>query len=266
MDLFFYIALSFAAAVIVTAIAVEAFQRGWLRVTTTQHEEIDVLREKINKLEIILEAVREERDLLQGELVMAHRLISSLESRVDDTEKKLREREKVRVLAIWPAAPTLDQQSERNAIYNAGFEYNALRGPHASKPHILRELRRNGYIILEIGAHGTEDGTIYLHDGEVLPGWWQRILSDRHIRIAVLLACYTDMLADAILRAGVQFVIATTGQIEDNAAILFAREFYSSYADGVDVEKATDNARLILPLNQSEMIVLRKSSSTLSIK
>jgi hypothetical protein len=58
-------------------------------------------------------------------------------------------------------------------------------------------------------------------------------------------------------RAGVQHVIAITGEIEDGAAIEFAQQFYQLYAAGMDVRRAFDEAKLALDYRQAEKLVLR---------
>lgn len=259
VELIFYLAISGLVSVVMLAVAIDGLQRGWLRIDVGVYGELARLRDRINDLEAVLEAVREERNGLMGELVNANRMISTLEGRIEEMERTLREHQRIRILAIWPTINGANQKGERDAIYNAGFDYQALWAVHATKAHILRELRKDGYSILELGAHGLEDGTIHLYDGPVLPGWWQRALTGRQMRVAVLLACYSDALADAMLRAGVQFVVATVGAIQDEAAVAFAKAFYAGYADGLDVESAVNDARLVLPLDQAEMIVLRKA-------
>lgn len=258
MELILYLALSVLASVVVAVAAIDGLQRGWLRIDVGVYGELARLRERVGDLEAVLAAAQNERNGLLGDLVNANRMIATLENRIEELEKQLRSQDRIRILAIWPAAGAINQRGERDAIYNAGFEYQALWAVHATKAHILRELRKDGYSILEIGAHGLEDGTIHLYDGPVMPGWWQRVLTGRKMRVAVLLACYSDALADAMLRAGVQWVVATVGQIEDTAAVAFARAFYAGYADGLDIETAVNDARLVLPLEQAEMIVLRK--------
>ena len=234
------------------------------------------LTAEIKRLETLLSHEKrersEERANLYRQLVESNQRSNELAARVSELEKKEQDLQKiiadlrkemagtenrvVTVLGIW-SGDDLDTLEERDAIYDAGFEYRALRGDAATRANILRELRQGHITILEIGAHGDGDA-IFIEEQELTAGWWQRALKGRGVRVAVILACFSDTsVADAMRRAGVQHVIAVNGEIEDVAAVEFAQEFYKLFASGMPVPQAYDEARLALDYRQSERLVLR---------
>lgn len=160
------------------------------------------------------------------------------------------------VLGIWPGS-NLDVQRERDAIRNAGLRYRSLFGDQVTRSAILKELRAGKIGIIEIGAHGDSEALI-INDLRLDAGWWYSALNGRNVQIAVILACFSDQsVADAIKRAGVHYVIAATGEIEDGAAVEFAEQFYSLYAGNMPVEQAFEEAKLALDYRQAERLVLR---------
>ena len=161
-----------------------------------------------------------------------------------------------KVLGIWPQS-NLDTVGERGAVYNAGFAYMALVGEDVRRSTITRELRTGEYTILEIGAHGDETG-IFINSVNFSAGWWANVLRNRGIYIAVLLACKSDSsIADAMKNAGVEYVVAVSGELDDAAAVEFAQEFYKIYAQGASVADAVTEARYALDNVDAEKIILR---------
>jgi hypothetical protein len=173
----------------------------------------------------------------------------------------------LKVLAIWPTnGPALPgQDEERRAMYDTAARYTALRGDDATRNGVLRTLERQAFDIIQIGAHGSEEGAIFLNDGEASPGWWSRALQ-RHagqLRCMVLLACHSDEatrynLADALLSAGVPAVIGVANSVLDADASAFARMFYEQLARGGTLDLAVDIAKLAMSDNGADMVTLRK--------
>lgn len=227
--------------------------------------EMDRLRERIKQLEAALQHETVERNKLLQQFVVAHEEITALKKSITDLQKinatlqaqiGNREQDRIVVLGIW-SGDDLDIVSERDAVYDAGFEYRSLTGSDATRANILRELRTGKYAILEIGSHGDADAA-FIGKQELTAGWWHRALKDRGIRVAVVLACFSDSsVADAMKRAGVKHVIGVSGEIEDTAAIEFAEQFYQLFAAGMPVEQAFDEAKLALDYRQSEKLILR---------
>ena len=263
MNLLLVIATSVAVSLAAFVGLVFLFQRGMITFESDRRLHQDIHEDYV-RLSNLLDDTKAERNQLLEELAQANREISSLrreltELRIELTKfKKASKKEQISVLAIWPQAGiALNQDGDRDALYNAGIDYVALRGDQATRANVLREFRQSNYTILEIGAHGSVDG-IALFDSVVGAGWWQRVISNRSINVAVLLTCYSDTsLTDALKRAGVKHIIAVMAEIEDKAAVAFAQAFYANYADGMEIEKAVSEAKLVLDLNQAEKIVLR---------
>lgn len=254
---------SLIAPTLLFVIAFFAIKRGWLRVTVDGGE-LQQLREQVDKLQILLDYAEEERDKTSRQLAKALRRVEALENREKELQSKIDALTlaidgrvtKMSVLGIW-AGRALNLSIERDAIYNAGYDYRALFDGEVTRANILRELRTGVIGIIEIGTHGSPDAII-ANELQLNAGWWQRVLTGRNVRVAVLLACFSDnAIADAMKRAGVEHVIAVTGEIEDRTAIEFAQQFYQLYAAGMDVPRAFDEAKLALDYRQAEKLVLR---------
>lgn len=173
-----------------------------------------------------------------------------------ERKRELSETTPHKVLAIWPQS-NLDVIGERDAIYNAGFEYMALVGEKVRRSSILRELRTGKITILEIGAHGDNNGII-VDDISLSAGWWSSAVKGKNLQVAMLLACHSDFsIADAIKNAGVPHVIAINGEIDDDVAVEFAQQFYQLYAGGMSVADAVRESRLAIDYTDAEKIVLR---------
>jgi TolA-binding protein len=227
-------------------------------------EEIKRLQAQVNKLQTLLDHAETERNETVRQLTQAYRRIEQLERKETELQERVSalqlvidgKASKVTVLGIWPAS-NLDTSAERDSIYNAGFEYRSLFGAEVTRASILAALRTGNISIIEIGAHGNPDAII-ANDLQLNAGWWQRVLDKRNVKVAVILACFSDTtIADAMKRAGVQSVIAVTGEIEDKAAVEFAQQFYQLYAAGMDVPRAVAEAKLALDYRQAEKLVLR---------
>lgn len=211
--------------------------------------------------------------LLTLEVARLHKELLGAYRRIDELEKKeahlqeiiatLQKRQagsteskKITVLGIW-SGDNLNTVGERDAIYDSGIEYRALFGAAATKANIIHELRQGNITIIEIGAHGDAQ-KIFIDEEGLSAGWWQRVLASKGVRVAIILACFSDMsIADAMRRAGVQSVVAVSGEIDDKAAVEFAQQFYQLYAAGMSVAQAFEEAKLAIDYRQAERLVLR---------
>jgi hypothetical protein len=80
------------------------------------------------------------------------------------------------------------------------------------------------------------------------------LLRDRGILVAVLNSCFTGIVhadiarsvASVLVQEGVPLAIAPSRAILDNAALQFAREFYTALMDGYAIEAAVVEARKLL--------------------
>lgn len=97
------------------------------------------------------------------------------------------------------------------------------------------------------------------------------LLGDCGVRLAVLNACDTGIassndaitsVAGAVVHNGVPAVLATMRQVEDEAALLFAREFYRTFCEGFSMEAALAEARKALSVNRRDWSAYALFAST----
>ncbi len=128
---------------------------------------------------------------------------------------------------------------------------------------LQRALRRSDYHIFHFVGHGgfneqADDGVLVLEDGsnrsrQVAGRDLGTILDDhRSLRLAVLNACEGARagsgdpfsgVAQSLVRQGIPAVVAMQFEITDDAAIVFAQEFYGAIADGFPVDAGVGEAR-----------------------
>ncbi len=123
------------------------------------------------------------------------------------------------------------------------------------KPHIFHYIGHGGY------DEARDDGVLMLEDergrGQSVSGHeLGTILRDhRSLRLAFLNSCEgarsstTDPFAgtaQSLIRKGIPAVVAMQFEISDDAAIVFAHEFYAAVADGYAVDAATAEARKVM--------------------
>jgi hypothetical protein len=165
--------------------------------------------------------------------------------------------------------PRLDVEREWARLHEALADLERLglvaldRLPEARLDLLQRHLRRGEYHILHFIGHGgfdtrVQDGVLMLEDedgrGRPLSGQdlGTMIHGHRPMRMAVLNACEgarpsrTDPfagVAQSLIQQGLAAVVAMQFEITDDAAIVFAREFYEALADGYPVDAALVEAR-----------------------
>lgn len=247
------------ASLIFTAIATIAVIALIFRLPTEDRTNVSIAREMtayaVNEIREI------ERKLAEAKTTISHleKENTALQARLtvllDKIEQDRFTVEQLRVLAIWPYKD-LAVEHERDAIYNAGFEYYALYGTEAIRSRIIEALRIHRSNTIEVGSHGTEKGIYLYNDDLAEPGWWTRIVQQYPVQIVVLLSCASRAVGEAILNAGVRYVVAGMREIEDEAAGQFAIMFYKSLSYGMPVEEAFTDAKLSVPENLAETFIL----------
>jgi len=163
----------------------------------------------------------------------------------------------------------LDVEREKSILQEALYPLNEqgkVRVKWLEKPTLAtlqRCLREGEFHIFHFIGHGgfnqkTEEGVLVLED-EQGRGWQAgahrigTILHDhRSLRLTVLNACEgarnsrTDPfagVATTLIRHGLPAVVAMQFEITDDAAIIFAGEFYATLAAGLPVDTAVAEAR-----------------------
>jgi CHAT domain-containing protein len=157
----------------------------------------------------------------------------------------------------------LDQDGEFNKIretilsarYRNEFELHQLRRFSLTK--LRRELSEFQPQIVHFSGHGTENGILIFQDNSEAAEWApveaiadvfrihnqnKNLSEDKKIRLAVLGACYSERQAEEIAKY-VDIVIGMQNSVRDDAAIIFAAEFYSELGFGNPVETAFDSGK-----------------------
>lgn len=165
--------------------------------------------------------------------------------------------------------PILDVEREWNNLQNALKDLTERgvivleRLETATPTQLQYATRRNEYHIFHFIGHGgfnvsAQDGVLLFEDenklGRQLSGQYLgTILHDEQtLRLAVLNACEGGRtgtndpfagVAQSLVQQGVPAVIGMQFEVTDQAAITFARDFYTAIADGYPVDAALAEAR-----------------------
>jgi CHAT domain len=130
--------------------------------------------------------------------------------------------------------------------------------PAVRRGDLIGLLNRHRPHIVHFSGHGSADGNIYFasDDGsdrtvdDVALIAVLRACSDQ-IRVVVLSACHSASLAESLVEASlVECAVGMSNSIGDEAASIFAARFYGSLCDGQSVQRAFDQARAELTLEQ----------------
>lgn len=158
------------------------------------------------------------------------------------------------VLGIWPSSD-LSIRAEIDAIFRSGIKYEVL-DQTVTRGLLLAEVDRLKPTILHVGAHATVDG-VQLDDGIALVGWWRNLAALYPFSLAVLNACESLDIVDAMNDAGVSAVVGMRKEIGDTVAVEFARQFYGWLLRGRTVQAAVTLTKLGLKHTDAELIVAR---------
>lgn len=146
----------------------------------------------------------------------------------------------------------LDQEARqvdaalRQARYGERFhlaQHWAVRGDD-----LLDALLRHRPAIVHFAGHGDDQGQLYLEDATgraaaITPAALVGLVgATGGVRCAVLNACWSDALADALL-AAVLCVVGMNADVGDATAVAFAAGFYRALADGESVAAAVATGR-----------------------
>lgn len=123
---------------------------------------------------------------------------------------------------------------------------------YADAEGLIDALHRGVPDVLHFAGHGTKDGSLLLQTPEgaphpLTPAALAALLAARQKRprVAVLNACYSVMMARALLPL-VDAVIGMRDAVEDAAARTFAVEFYKAIGHGRPLQEAFELARASL--------------------
>ncbi|KAM0706262.1 hypothetical protein Q7P35_005587 [Cladosporium inversicolor] len=143
----------------------------------------------------------------------------------------------------------LDEEHSRmeQAIQSSNHrrEFTIHRLPNARPENLNPALRRRRPTIIHFSGHGSSDGLCFVDaignativDPEVLG----RILGEANrmygLCAAVMNACFSELQGQHIANA-VGNLVAFKGEVNDDSALNFSREFYAALGDGLVVEDA----------------------------
>ena len=162
-----------------------------------------------------------------------------------------------RILALAPNTPGLPDLGATAEGGELAFMKEELKGVHidaligtvalTGRGSLADALRDGNYNILHLISHGdcevvqltptrTESGTVT----------WQelsRLLSQHHVRRVIAMTCNSRCFADGLIAGGTPQVICTTGEIGNDDARQFAREFYHAIVRDMPVAAAVTFAK-----------------------
>ncbi|HLL47041.1 MAG TPA: CHAT domain-containing protein [Longimicrobiaceae bacterium] len=196
--------------------------------------------------------------------------------------------------AVHPAAPlrmlAVFSNPLKTAVLNVGAEaevlrkalepvtrdgrvvLQVLREEEATRERLQEAMRAFRPHVFHFVGHGEylverDKGALLLHspDGPyAMPDEFVvTLLHDGGIQLALLNACDTGRtspknaisgIAALLVHRGVPAVVATHRAVMDDTAILFAREFYRTFADGHPLEHAVTEARKALSVEQQDWL------------
>jgi hypothetical protein len=124
--------------------------------------------------------------------------------------------------------------------------------------------------IVHFSGHGTEGGEILVENeqeyGQIIsPSGLAKLFEviGENIKCVFLNACYSKSQAQMIAKH-IEFVVGTSGQIEDDTALIFSKSFYEGLANGLDVQRAFElgkSAIMIIGLAGSDKFELFQRES-----
>ena len=160
------------------------------------------------------------------------------------------------VLGLWPEAVDIASREEINAIAQSGLEYVPLEG-QVTKRTVVAAIENEKPTILHFAGHSTNEFTQF-DDGPADIGWWKDLVHEFPIiKVVFLNSCSALTIADAMVSAGIIAAVATRGEIADDVAIAFAKDFYERLASGRTVSDAGRLARSALTRTDSELVAVR---------
>jgi hypothetical protein len=150
---------------------------------------------------------------------------------------------------------------------SAGLVRKQVIGPESSTPHnVLQQVRTFRPQVFHFVGHGLYDGTQGTlvmgsrEQGVVVPASDVITMLDGYgVVLAVLNACDTGTsltndavtsLAGTLVKRGLPAVVATMREVEDETALMFTRDFYTTLAAGEPVEMAVTESRKALSIEK----------------
>lgn len=175
-----------------------------------------------------------------------------------------------RILVLAPSTPGLPDLEATADGGELAFMRDEITGVHVDaligtvaltgKNSLADALRDGNYSILHLISHGDCDA-VQLTPTRTESGLvtWQelsRLLSQHHINLVIAMTCNSRPFADGLLDAGTPQVICTTGEIGNDDARQFAREFYGALVRDMPVTEAVTFAKSRMSEDGAKMVLL----------
>ncbi len=174
--------------------------------------------------------------------------------------------ENLRVLMVAPDTPNLPNLS----VTADGSELAAIRDQPPDNVHVdalvgtvlltgrwsLSDALRDGnYSTLHLITHGNSN-LVQLTTQQVSADTLARLLSQHNVNSVLAMTCDSLPFAHELVALGTPTAIGTIGEIENEDARTFAREFYGMLAKGNSVQEGVDYARSRMKPEAAERIKL----------
>ena len=150
----------------------------------------------------------------------------------------------MKVLIVAPSQDGVDARPEIAAVAT-GHTVTILDG-HVTAWRLEDALQEDQYDVIHFVQHG-QAGLLQLTDRKVTLEWLVRVLRhQRSLRLVFLNACDSVEIGAAIHNAMGCAVVANTGPIADQAAVLLATDLYAALDNGATIGEAFAEAKASL--------------------
>lgn len=156
-----------------------------------------------------------------------------------------------------------EERSNLRPMFSKDERFEVESDPDASVDNVIRYLQAPENLqriqIWHYAGHGSPQG-IYLHNDAVNSsdpvaggdGLAQIVgQSQQNLQLVFLNACSTEDQVNALLRAGVRNVVATSQSINDAVAVDFAMRFYTALTNGQSIKNAFDQAESYIKIKHN---------------
>ena len=149
----------------------------------------------------------------------------------------------------------LGVRQEMKGIFDSGLAYEYL-APPMSRNRMVAEMDRLRPKAVHLIGHMSAEGMLMM-DGMASIGWWRRLFERYTVDFVFANGCESLDVVDALITDGTGCVIGLRGEMADDIALEFSRQFYAWLAAGRDAVEAVDLAKLSISQENGEMVVIR---------
>lgn len=170
-----------------------------------------------------------------------------------------------RVLALAPDTPGMPDLEATADGGELAFMREELQGIHidaligtvtlTGRGSLADALRDGNYGLLHLITHGDCD---FAQLTRMTVSWQDlaRLLSQHNVQLVIAMTCNSRQFADGLIAAGTPQVICTTGEIGNDDARQFAREFYGALVRKQPAAEAVTFARSRMTPDGARLVLL----------